>query len=290
MTSGGEVDRGTARQQGSELVEVLLRSHGLDASCYDESFVARSAEKRRKAAAHETHAAYLERLAGDRAEGEALYGSLRVVYSEFFRDPLAFGLLERAILPALAERRSRESSCGIRVWSAGCAGGQEAWSVAMLLDELRGVRESVVPFQVIATDLSEAGLSLAQRAVYGAGEVGNVRLRHLRKYFVRRGATFAIAPRLRERVDFSAYDLLDGGTICPPASIYGEFDLVLCCNVLLYYRPDAQRLMLEKVRRSLAPGGYLVTGETERQIVENAGWFRPVAPPAAVFQPTARGR
>ena len=84
-------------------------------------------------------------------------------------------------------------------------------------------------------------------------------------------------------MDFSVYDLLDDGT-CPPASIYGGFDLVLCSNVLLYYRPKTQRLILDKVRRSLAPSGYLITGETEREIVAGAGGFRVVAPPATVFQ------
>ena len=108
--------------------------------------------------------------------------------------------------------------------------------------------------------------------------------------FSRKGEAYAIAPRLRERVDFSTYDLLDRGSSSPPASIYGGFDLVICSNVLLYYRPQIQRLILGKLRRSLAPGGYLVVGETERQIVENAGGLKAVAAPASIFQSTTRRR
>jgi chemotaxis methyl-accepting protein methylase len=273
-----------------EVVAVMREAHGLDVSRFERSFLGKSLEKRREIDSRRSVLAYVDRLREDRAEAEALLSSLRVVYSEFFRDPLAFALLERVILPALAEQKSRRGGSGIRVWSAGCAGGQEAWSVAMLLDELSGAHEAVVPFRVFATDLSEANLTLAHEAVYAVAEVGNIRLRHLQKFFARRGASFVVDSRLREQVDFTVYDLLDGETTCPPASIYGHFDLVLCCNVLIYYHPEAQRRILDKAQRSLAPGGYLITGETERQIVENAGGFRTVAPPAAVFQTTSRGR
>ncbi len=273
--------------QGGVLA-VMREVHGLDISCCGAAFLARSLEKRRGSTACGSAAAYLERLADDRVEAEALFGSLRVGYSEFFRDPLAFALLERAILPELAEQRARDGGKEIRVWSAGCASGQEAWSVAILLSELCAAPGRAVPYRVFATDLCEPDLAAARAGVYGAEAVGNVRARHLRDYFVRHGESYAVAAALRGRVDFSVYDLLDECTNCPPASIYGDMDLVLCCNVLLYYRPEAQRVILEKGRRCLAPGGYLVTGETERQIVESGGGFRAVSPPAAVYRKTTR--
>lgn len=285
--------QGTTRDDGDEIAAMLLRAHGLDASCYDASFLARSAEKRRGAAIGEP-AAYLERLASDRAEAEALLRSLRVVYSEFFRSPLAFALLEQCVLPELLDARRRAGGGELRVWSAGCAAGQEAWSVAILLDELtwgRGPpRSPSVAYRIFATDLSESDLALAREAVYPAGALGNVRLRQLGRSFSRVGDAYAVGPRLRERVEFSAYDLLDPGTSCPPACIYGEFDLVVCANVLIYYRPPVQHRILAKLRRSLAPGGYLMTGETERQVAQGAGGFRAVAPPAPVYQAVSVGR
>jgi chemotaxis protein methyltransferase CheR len=270
------------------VVAVLQAAHGFDVSCYGAAFLAQSLRRRQEGSPGCSDADYLERLAADPAEAGALVGSLRVGYSEFFRDPLAFALLERPILPALAEQRARDGGGEIRVWSAGCAAGQEAWSVAILLEELSAAQGRAVPYRVFATDVAEPDLDAARAGVYGAEAVGNVRARHVRAYFSRQGESYAVVPALRERVDFSVHDLLEQCTNCPPASIYGDFDLVLCCNVMLYYRPEMQRFILDKVRGSLAPGGYLVTGETERQIVEGAGGFRALAPPPAVFRATTR--
>lgn len=275
---------------GDALIAVMGEAHGLDVSPYADAFLASSLEKRRKATSHRTDAAYLAHLPEDRAEAEILFGTLRIAFSEFFRDPLAVALLERTILPALAKARARSGRGEIRVWSAGCATGQEAWSVAILLDDLATTLGRPVPHRIFATDRSTAELETAERATYSTEALANVRLRQLGSAFSRRGDAYTILPQLRERVDFSLYDLLDPGTSCPPASIYGDFDLILCCNVLLYYRSEAQRLVLDKARRSLAPGGYLITGETEQQIVERAGGFRAVAPATAVFRHSYQGR
>jgi chemotaxis protein methyltransferase CheR len=267
-----------------DVIAVMHGRHGMDVSCYEESFLVKSLEKRRQATAAVTPSAYLQRLSKERAEAENFFRSLRVICSGFFRNPLAFALLEQMILPGLVEEKVRSSQGELRIWSAGCAAGQEAWSVAILLEEAAAARQAPVPFRIFATDVSEAELDLALRGVYSAEAVGNVRSLHLGKYFSRQGESFALVPWIRQRVDFSICDLLDVNTSCPPASIYGHFDLVLCSNVLLYYRPEAKRFILDKLRRSLMEGGYLLTGETERQIVESAGGFRTVAPPASVFQ------
>jgi chemotaxis methyl-accepting protein methylase len=279
---------GWQRAELAAAIEAVARSTGRDISIYDEAFLAKALEQQRRAASCATVAAYLRRLAQSGEEAETLSRSLRIVYSEFFRNPLAFALLEQMILPELVEEKARFSGSEIRVWSAGCAAGQEAWSVAILLDEIAAGRERPVPFRIFATDLSEEELALARAGVYDAASVGNVRKRHLDGCFSRHGATCAVAPRLRERVDFSTYDLLDPTTICPPASIFCGFDLVLCCNVLLYFRPQTQRFILDKLRRSLAPGGYLVAGEAERQLVESAGGYRVFVPPVAVFRKVAQ--
>lgn len=263
---------------------MVRTAHGLDLSPYDEKFLAKSLDKRLEATVTVTPAAYTQRLANDLLEATALHHSLHIVYSEFFRSPLAFALLEQMILPRLLDSQRQSARGEVRVWSAGCATGQEAWSVAMLLDELSKGEECPLSYRIFATDLSPSDLALARTGVYSAEAVGNIRSRHLRLYLSRHGESYAIAPRLRERVDFSIYDLLDESTSSPPASIFGDFDLVLLSNVLLYYRQETQRRMLHKVLGCLAPGGYLIAGESERQIVASSSGTRPVAPPAAVFQ------
>lgn len=283
MNSKNGGNPGPQREMLDAAIMVMEQSHGRDLSLYNETFLANSLEKRRQASACVNTAAYLHRLAEDATEAEALHRSLRVVYSEFFRNPLTFALLEQLVLPGLIKDKIRRQG-EIRIWSAGCAAGQEAWSVAILLDELAVAGAKPVPFRIFATDLSKADLDLARGGVYSTAAVGNIRLRHLNGCFSRQGDAYVIADRLKERVDFSLYDLLDDMTTSPPACIYGNFDLVLCSNVLLYYRTEVLRLILTKLRRSLAPGGYLVTGETERQMVASVDGFRAVASPAAVFQ------
>jgi chemotaxis methyl-accepting protein methylase len=88
-------------------------------------------------------------------------------------------------------------------------------------------------------------------------------------------------------VDFSIYDLLDEHSSCPQASLFGDFDLIFCCNVLFYYRADIRQRILAKISRALAPGGYLVTDEVERECVANHHSLYAVAPPAAVFKKEA---
>ena len=265
-----------------DIIQAMAGLHGLDVSRYDETFLRKAIAKRLVVTGMETLAAYCEHLPGSRAEAEAIFGSLRVNHSEFFRNPLSFAVLEQLVFPGLVE--AKKKSGDIRIWSAGCAGGQEAWSVAMLLDEIIGANPPA--YRVFATDLDGPDISFAQAGVYSAEALGNVRLQHMNKYLCRQGDSFAIAPLLRAHVDFSAYDLLDGSSSSPPASIYGGFDLILCCNLLFYYRPEARKRILDKFSRALAPGGYFVTGEVERTTVSGHRGFRALLPPAAVFRKT----
>lgn len=272
-----------------ELIRVMDQIHELDISGFDPAFLVRSLERRLQAIDCVSAENYLaERLVKDRVEAEAFHRSLRVGYSAFFRNPLTFALLETQVLPDLMEKARKAGRSGLRVWSAGCAAGQEAWSLAMLLDELAASPDRHSPWRVFGTDLCEPDLALARAGVYAAAELGNVRLRHLDSCFTRQGDGFAVAERLRERVEFTRYDLLDTANSCPPASIFGDFDLVLCCNVLLYYRPAQQRRILDKLLGCLTPGGYLVTGETERRIAKNVANLREVTSPAPVFLTSKR--
>ena len=192
-----------------QVIRVMREGHGLDVSRYDAAYLAKAFAKQMTDGSAANVAAYLQRLAADRAEAEVFLHSLNIGYSEFFRDPLAFAVLEQVVLPSLVKAKEAAGCGEIRVWSAGCAAGQEAWSVAMLLDKLGAARGGGAPYRVIATDVAEAALGLARQGRYEAGMLGNVRARQLRECFSPAGDTYRVLERLRERVDFSAYDLLD---------------------------------------------------------------------------------
>ncbi len=251
-----------------------------DFSVFEPSFLARSVRERTDIADPAGIEAWLTALGQTPLEARLFHDSLRIGFTEFFRDPLAFALLERVVLPRLAEARKGE----VRAWSAGCAAGPEAWSIAMLLEDLHRSGAGPVPYRVIGTDVSDDSLAVAAAGVYPLESLGNLRLRHLRDYMTTNGGVAALGDDLRARASFSRLDLIDPRSQSPAESIYGGFDLVFCCNVLLYYRDEVRNLILGKLRRALSPGGYLVVGDSERGIVEKAGGFRVVAPPATVFQ------
>lgn len=265
----------------AQIIALMREAHGRDLALFDEAFLAKSLQRRRDRTTFANWPAYVDCLAHDQAEAGALCQSLSIGYSEFFRDPLAFALLEQVILPGLLQQSGQ---AGLRVWSAGCAAGQEAWSIAILLEEQNAEREHPVPFRIFATDSVEASLTEAGEGVYDAASVQQLRLKHLRQYFTVTGDAYRISPALKTRVDFSVFDLLAEGTTSPVAAIYGDFDLVFCCNLLFYYRPEVRQRILDKIVRALRPGGYCVTGAAEREIVARQTGLHAVVPPAAVFQ------
>lgn len=251
-----------------------------DFSVFDPSFLDRRVREETGLDDEARIEAWLEATTLDPEAARAFRKSLKIGFTEFFRDPLAMAVLERVVLPPLRDRSAGE----IRVWSAGCATGPEVWSVAMLLEDLRRSGAAPTEYRVIGTDISEESLAIARTGSYPLSALDNVRARHLRDYLDVRGDQATVRDELRDRVSFSRLDLIDPRAQSPAESIYGGFDLVLCCNVLLYYRAEVRNLILGKLRRALSSGGCLVTGDTERGIVEKAGGFRAVAPPATVFQ------
>ena len=135
------------RETLDALVDLVRKVHGLDLFPFDRTFLAKALD-RRAAAFAETSLAYEERLARDSSEGEALLRSLHIGYSEFFRNILAFALLEQVILPSLIDTREKSGRGELRIWSAGCAAGQEAWSLAILLDALNRVT-GILRFRIV---------------------------------------------------------------------------------------------------------------------------------------------
>lgn len=265
----------------NDIIRVMNWTHGKEISMYDESFLIKSLEKRRMDTGAVTTAAYLEYLEGSCMEADAFSNSLNITYSDFFRNPLTFALLEQWVLPALI---TSKSGTEIRVWSAGCSSGQEAYSMAMLLSNLIPVNGQPIRYRIFATDISQSALAVARSGIYFEDAVHNLRMKELESYFVHTGEVYTVVPRLKECIEFSTYDLLDRHSAYPPECIYGDFDIVFCSNLLFYYKPEIQQFILRKVQQAMAPDGYLVTGEAERAFVEQTGRLRMVAPPAAVFQ------
>jgi chemotaxis methyl-accepting protein methylase len=197
---------------------------------------------------------------GPEAEGEARHflTSLSVRVSSFFRDPRVFEALEARVFPAILDH-TRE----LRVWSAGCSRGQEAYSLACVLrrsaERLFGPPE----FSVLGTDLDTGALRQARLGVYSEKLLEGVPEDVRGEVFEPEGGTrWRVRPELRRRVRFEAGDLMDYSTH-PPA---GTFDLIACRNLLIYLDRPVQEELILALRRALRPGGYLVLGSSETVI------------------------
>ena len=266
-----------------ELVEYLFTSHGVDLSGFDISFIEKSVARRMESQNHSSYSDYVTFLKDNQSEVTPLVDSMHIAYSEFFRNPLTFSSLEMLLLPHLWAKKRNEKSSELRIWSAACASGQEAYSIAILLDELKQKSNHKFSYRIFGTDNNPAELAKAEKGMFTPEALNNLSMRRIDTYFTRSRDSYFISPLLKNQVDFSYFDLLTDERACPTPSIFGNFDLVFCSNLLFYYKTEAQIQILEKIANTLAPGGYLVTGETERELLKKNN-FQEVYAYAAIFQ------
>lgn len=190
--------------------------------------------------------------------------------SEFFRDHHVFAALAEEVVPALSRARGGEP---VRIWSAACGSGQEVYSLAMLLADAPGVGK----LELFASDLSERSLEKAQSGRYSQFEVQRgLPARMLVRHFEKDGETFVLSPRVRQMVRWRRVNLMDD------LSRLGQFDLILCRNVLGQLAPEAGSRLLDQIDTALAPGGGLLLGQND-----SAGKdFVRVAPDMALYAAT----
>lgn len=176
--------------------------------------------------------------------------------TSFFRDPGVFQLLAGPALERIRSARADKRS--LRIWSAGCSTGQEAYSLAMLVRDAdaRWMRWTV---EIAATDVSEAAVARARRGRYSQFEIQRgLPVRSMLKWFQQDGEEWVVDPRLRRMVRFATHSLLD-----PPP---GQFDVILCRNVLMYFAPAVRRVVFDRLHQALAPDGVLMLGAGETVI------------------------
>jgi chemotaxis methyl-accepting protein methylase len=206
-----------------------------------------------------------------------------VSYSEFFRNPLTFSVLERIVLPLLISTKQKKSRKEIRIWSAACAAGQEVYSLAMLLEETKLNTVQKINYRIFATDISESQIQIARDGCYNIEAFNLLIPKRISKWFSSQGENYFVDPVLKNWIEFSVFDQLNEKLSCPVTSIFGDFDIVFCSNLLFYYKPKFQKKILEKLSGSLTTDGYLITGETEREILFQLN-YNEVYPHSAIFQ------
>ena len=246
-----------ARRSEEALASVLalLRRHTRhDFQHYKRATVLRRIERRLQVKTVPDLPAYRDYLATHPEETRLLLQDLLISVTNFFRDPESFQTLERDVIAGLFANRSPDSP--VRVWVAGCATGEEAYSVAMLLREAADKAETPPDFQVFATDIDERAIAVARTGLYPSAIAADVAPARLKKHFTKEGGMYRVAKALREKVLFAEHNLLRD----PP---FSRLDLICCRNLLIYLERRAQINILEMFQFAMRSGGTLFLGSSE---------------------------
>jgi chemotaxis methyl-accepting protein methylase len=255
----GEMDLVLETQDARALETVLnhlRRERSLDGSVYKQSFLLRRLAVRMKARGALTLIEYAHLLRSDRDEEIALLNALSINLSYFFRDEQVFDGLRWAALEPLIAQRSRNRNRTVTVWSAGCANGEEPYSIAMIITDLLGRELPHWKVQIHGTDVDEAALARARRAVYGISSFRNPQAAYVHRFFVQEAGHYTLRPEVRRLVCFVRHDV-------HKEPILPQYDLITCRNVLIYLTRKDQNVLIRHLLQHLSPGGHLILGGTE---------------------------
>ncbi len=242
----------------------LEKNRGFDFSGATTGMIERRVNRRMTGTGTGNYGEYFDYLQSEPGEYDRLIDVLTINVSRFFRDALCFEYLSKIIIPPLIEQKLKKNDHELRIWSAGCATGEEAYTMAIIMTDLLDRTKDPVNISIFATDINEKSLQAARKGTYNAAALEEIKFGLLGKYFVYHpDKKYSLIPRIKDSVYFSSYDLLDRKTGVPRDSLFGGFDIVLCRNVLIYYEKEIQEIIFKKLLRSLNPGGILVLGEAE---------------------------
>ena len=238
----------------ASVLRLLRDQFGIDFSLYKTTTVTRRIQRRIGLHFIKSLQAYAEQLEHDPDELNALYQDLLIGVTQFFRDPDAFALLEREVIPQLLDQVPPNED--LRVWVAGCATGEEAYSLAMIFHEQMTARDRPVNLKILATDVHPSSLEIASVGIYGDDQLANVDPTRLDRYFTRRSGGYQIATELRQLIIFARHNVTKDAP-------FTKMHFISCRNMLIYFQTPAQRSVLSLFHFGLAQNGVLFLGASE---------------------------
>ena len=258
-----------------QILAQVRRQTGQDFARYKRSTILRRILRRVQIHQLADLPAYAAFLQAHHEEVAALYQNLLISVTNFFRDAAVFTRLEQAVIPQLFTGKAPNEQ--VRVWVAGCATGEEAYSLAILLLEQASQLDPPISIQVFATDLSESALLRARAGVYPETIAADVSAERLARFFSREGSGYRVNQRLRECVLFAPHNLLKD----PP---FSKLDLIACRNLLIYLNRDTHAQIFELFYYALRPDGYLLLSPSES--TERTDLFHAIHQKLSIFQRT----
>jgi two-component system CheB/CheR fusion protein len=276
----------TVRRDGSLelLLEYLKGARGFDFTGYKRTSLERRIRKRMQAIGVDDYGDYVDHLEVHQDEFPELFDTILINVTGFFRDAPVWEYLSEEIVPQLLERLDGDDP--IRVWCAGCASGEETYTVAMLLAEALGVEAYLRRVKIYATEVDEDALNHARQAAYTARDVEAIPSPLLERYFERGDQRYAFRKDLRRSIIFGRNDLTQDAPI-------SRIDLLTCRNTLMYFNAETQARIVNRFHFALNPWGYLFLGKSE-MLIAHSELFKPLNLKRRVFskvaKPTLRDR
>ncbi len=260
------------------ILDYLRRTRGFDFSGYKRSSLKRRVKKHIHSRQIDTFSDYLDYLEVHPEEFVPLFNTILINVTDFFRDTAAWEYLKNEIIPRIISQKSGEDP--IRVWSAGCASGQEAYSLAILLAEALGVEQFRQRVKIYATDVDQEALTQARHASYSAREVESLDPELRQQYFEVFPDRYVFRSDLRRTVIFGCHDLMQDAPI-------SRLDLLVCRNTLMYFNAETQGRILARFHFALNHTGALFVGKAE-MLLTHGNLFSPISLEYRIFNKVAR--
>jgi two-component system, chemotaxis family, CheB/CheR fusion protein len=245
------------KEEGTDfnrILALLKLETGVDFTHYKHNTIKRRILRRLALDRVESLADYAAYLEAHRSEVKKLYEDILINVTGFFREPEAFEALKNLVFPAITRGRSPDDP--IRVWVPGCASGEEAYSIAISLLEVLGDMSANFPVQIFATDVDDQVISQARAGFYPEAALADVSPERLRRFFIKRSGGYQVSKTIREMCVFARQNLIKD----PP---FSSLDLISCRNVLIYFGPVLQKMVVPIFHFALKPNGFLLLGKSE---------------------------
>ncbi|MEV0261105.1 CheR family methyltransferase [Streptomyces sp. NPDC050617] len=257
-----------------ELLAFIREARGFDFTGYKRSTLGRRVHKRMNDVGIRSYTDYQDLLETSAEEFGALFNTILINVTSVFRDPEAWTFLQREVVPELLTDTPPDQE--IRVWSAGCSSGEEAYSLAVMFAESLGLEECLRRVKIYATDVDEEALRDARSGLYTAKSLEPLAPELREKYFEQNGAQFSFRPDLRRRVIFGRHDITRDAPI-------SRLDLLICRNTLMYFNVEAQTQIVDRFHFALREGGFLFLGKAE-MLLNDADRFEVVSMRQRIFK------
>lgn len=266
-----------------KLIAKIDEARGLDLGLYRRAYLERRIAARLRVVGLHSYRQYADLLDADPREYEQLIDTLTINVTDFFRDKVVWDVVRRRVMPQLIAAKTEARSRNIRVWSAGCATGEEPYSLAMSLLDALGDKAADFSVSITATDLDPEALAKAERGVFRKERLRRIPSAYQVRFTKSIDAdTFEVLPEVRRLVRFQRLSLFD------PAPLRA-IDMVFCRNVFIYFDHQQQGRVLDNFLTALTYGGYLVLGRSEKLQPAASKRFDVVDGKERIYRKPARG-